>query len=178
MERALSLFSLIRTLKDEAPNIGRLRMKQILTQVVITGDELASYGRFNVDEYARNLVYSDENMEIFLMCWRSGQRSLVHDHGESLGGVKILRGILTERLFEQTSNGMIKLVSTTDYQSGDVQIEDHSTIHQVSNLQSGHYDATSLHVYLPPLVRIKSYRLYDMEIRSISAELHGYGSGI
>jgi hypothetical protein len=48
-------------------------------------------------------------------------------------------------------NGMIKPVASTDYQSGDVQIEEPSTIHQVSNLQPGRCDAISLHVYLPPL---------------------------
>ena len=120
----------------------------------------------------------DEQFEILMICWKSGQRSRIHDHGESLGGVKVLRGILTESVFALSPNGMIKPVASTDYQPDDVQIEDDSTIHQVSNLQPDGRDAISLHVYLPPLARMNIYTLYDIDVRSVAADLHNYGSGI
>ena len=106
--------------------------------------------------YSRNIVVRDEQFEIFMICWKSGQRSLIHDHGESLGGVKVLRGILTESVFALSPNGMIKPVASTDYQPDDVQIEDDSTIHQVSNRQPDGRDAISLHV-LPPANRTDEY---------------------
>ena len=43
-----------------------------------------------------------------IMCWNAGQRSSIHDHAGSLGGLKILEGELTESLFERAANGMIK----------------------------------------------------------------------
>lgn len=174
----LSLSTLIGLIKREAPVINRLRMQEIVKRLVITADETDCYGRFNNDHYARNLVYSDEKVAIFLMCWKSGQRSLIHDHGESLGGVKILRGILTETLFERAPNGMIKAVSSSDYQSFDIQIEEPTTIHQVSNLQPGLSHAISLHIYVPPLREMNIYTLYQPHLKSVPAEFYNFGLGI
>ncbi|MGH7826857.1 MAG: cysteine dioxygenase [Candidatus Binatia bacterium] len=178
MAGGLYLSSLIRLIKGEAPEIGRLRMQQILTRVAITQDEIERCSRFNVDDYARNLIYSDQNTEIFLMCWKSGHRSLIHDHGESLGGVKILRGILTETLFERAPNGMIKAVSSADYHSSDIQIEEPATIHQVSNLQPGASHAISLHIYVPPLSKMNIYALHKPHFKPVRAEFYNSGLGI
>lgn len=174
----VSLSTLIDWIKREAPAISRSRMQEIVKRFVITADETDRYGRFTNDHYARNLVYSDEQVAIFLMCWKSGQRSLVHDHGGSLGGVRILRGILTETLFERAPNGMIKAVSSSDYQSSDIQIEEPTTIHQISNLQPASSHAISLHIYVPPLREMNIYTLYQPDLKRVPAELYNFGLGI
>jgi cysteine dioxygenase len=173
----LSLSSLISLLKNEAPGISCSRMQEILKQVAISQDEMDCHGRFNADDYARNLVYRDEIVEIFLICWKSGQRSLIHDHGESFGGVKIVRGILTETLFERAPNGMIKAVSSLDYKPLDIQIEEPVTIHQVSNLQAGN-PTISLHIYVPPLKKMNIYTLHKSQPKSVQAEFYNFGLGI
>lgn len=178
MKADLSLSTLIALIKREAPTISRVRMQEILKRLVITADETEGYGCFNDDHYARNLIYSDEKVAIFLMCWKNGQRSLIHDHGESLGGVKILGGILTETLFEQAPNGMIKAVSSSDYQCSEIQIEEPTTIHQVSNLQAGSSQAISLHVYVPPLTKMNIYTLHELQSNPVRAELYNFGLGI
>ena len=149
-----------------------------LERLEISESELGLHGNFCDDRYQRNTIAKEREFEILLMCWKSGQRSLIHDHGSSLGGVKIVRGILTESLFALAPNGMIKPVGSTDYPAGDVQIENCSTIHQVSNLQPDQCNAISLHVYVPPLVKMNIYRLYDLKVYSLPAGLHNYGSGI
>ena len=113
-----------------------------------------------------------------MICWKSGQRSLIHDHGNSLGGVKVLRGVLTESLFEVAPNGMIKPSSSRDYQPGDIQIETQHTIHQVSNLQPPLLNTISLHIYAPPMARMNIYKLYDPAVVSGSSELYNFGAGI
>jgi len=173
----LSLSSLISLLKDEAPEISCSRMQEILKQVAITQDEKHCHSRFNADDYARNLVYWDETLETFLMCWKSGQRSLIHDHGASFGGVKIVRGVLTETLFEPAPNGMMKALSSSDYKPLDIQIEEPVTIHQVSNLQAGN-PAISLHIYVPPLKKMNIYTLHKSQPKSVQAEFYNFGLGI
>jgi cysteine dioxygenase len=178
MKAEISLSTLIRLLDDEAPNMSRLRMEKIVERVFITEQEMERYGRFRDDRYSRNSVYGSEKFEIFLMCWKTGQRSLIHDHGGSLGGVKILRGLLTESLFEPAPNGMIKAVSSSDYQTSDIQIEEPTTIHQVSNLQPGMNHAISIHIYVPCLQQMNIYSLYDRGLRSVPAQLYNFGLGI
>lgn len=178
MKGDISLSILIRLLDDEAPNVSRFRMEEIVKRLFITDEEMERYGRFRDDRYSRNSVYGNEKFEIFLMCWKTGQRSLIHDHGGSLGGVKILRGLVTETLFELAPNGMIKAVSSSDYQSADIQIEEPTTIHQVSNLQPGMNHAISIHIYVPPLQEMNIYSLYDPGLRSVPAQLYNFGLGI
>ena len=174
----LSLTDLIGLLRKDVSVMTRNRMIEALQRLIVTEGEISEHASFSEHRYSRNIVVRDKRFEILMICWKSGQRSLIHDHGDSLGGVKVLRGMLTESLFTHALNGMIKAVASTDYRSGDVQIEDRSTIHQVSNLQPEWCDAISLHVYLPPLGRMNIYRLYDIDVRSVSAELYNYGSGI
>jgi cysteine dioxygenase len=154
------------------------KLIQLLQRVILKNQDLARYSSFREDRYSRNIVVRDRSFEVLVICWKSGQRSLIHDHGKSLGAVKVLRGILTESLFTRSPNGMIKPTMSADYRSGDVQIEEQSTIHQVSNLQPAPCDAISLHIYLPPLSNMNIYRLHDVYAGFESAELHNYGSGI
>jgi cysteine dioxygenase len=176
--RHLSLTDLVESLKGKVAAIPRSHVTEAVQRLIVTDQEIAEQGSFRDHRYSRNLVFRDQRFEILILCWKSGQRSLIHDHGGSFGVVKVLRGVLTESLFVPALNGMIKPERSTDYRVGDVQIEEPSTIHQVSNLQPERCDAVSLHVYLPPLRAMSIYRLYDVDIRSVSAELYNYGGGI
>jgi len=178
MKSKISLPTLIGLLDAEAPNMGERRMREILQRVFITDQEMERYGCFREDRYSRNSVYKNEKFEILLICWKSGQRSLIHDHGGSLGGVRIVRGLLTETLFTVAPNGMIKAISSSDYAASDIQIEEPTTIHQVSNLQPETNHAISVHIYMPPLQQMNIYFLYDAGLRSVPAQLYNFGLGI
>ena len=56
------------------------------------------------------LVRAGEWYNIWVMCWKNGQRSPVHDHAASTCAVRVLRGTLTETRFELAPNGAIKAV--------------------------------------------------------------------
>ena len=43
--------------------------------------------------------------QAWVMCWRNGQRSPIHDHKGSSCAVRVLRGTLTETLFAFAPNG-------------------------------------------------------------------------
>jgi hypothetical protein len=75
--------------------------------------------------------------------------------------VRVLRGTLTETLFEITPNGHIKAMFSRDLPPGSVIGSEDSDIHQVSNLQSGNADLVTLHVYSPPLLWMGTYSLLD-----------------
>jgi cysteine dioxygenase len=113
-----------------------------------------------------------------IMCWNAGQRSSIHDHAGSLGGLKILHGELTECLFTKAANGMIKSLSSADYKAGEARVEETSLIHQISNLQGEGSQAISLHIYVPPLVRMKVYSLEDPSVRNVLPQYFSFGSGI
>src|SRR5215468_3462514 len=174
----VSLSRLIEVLKREWSVISPAKMQDILNRLAITTGEVEPHVLFSDQRYARNLVYKDRNFEIMVMCWQAGQRSSIHDHAGSLGGIKILQGELTECLFARAANGMIKSLTSADYAIENIRVEETSLIHQISNLQAKNGKAVSVHIYVPPLVRMNVYSLEDPAVRNILPQYFSLGSGI
>ena len=177
MTGELSLAKLIQLLEADA-SVTPGRMNDILDRLIVPTPELQSYARFSATRYARNLVHKTARFEIMIMCWNAGQRSSIHDHAGSLGGLKILQGELTESLFEKAANGMIKSLSSADYHAGETRVEETSLIHQISNLQAENSQAISVHIYAPPLLRMNVYSLEDPSVKNVLPQYFSFGSGI
>jgi cysteine dioxygenase len=178
MSGEVSLAKLVEMLEAKSSVISPSKMQDILDRLVIPVEEIHRHAAFSDKKYARNLVCKTEQFEIMVMCWNAGQRSSIHDHAGSLGGLKIFNGVLTESLFEKAANGMIKALTSVDYSSADTRVEETSLIHQISNLQAGNDKAISVHIYVPPLVRMKVYSLEDSSVRNVLPRYFSSGSGI
>src|SRR2546423_656161 len=109
------------------------------------GSELDKHTKFSAGHYARNLVHSGPWYNVWVMCWKNGQRSPIHNHASSTCGVRVLRGILTETKFEFAPNGHIKAISSRDLSVGQVCGARDDNMHQISNLQAGNADLVTLH---------------------------------
>jgi len=75
--------------------------------------------------------------------------------------LRVLRGVLTETVFEFTPNGHVKAIMSRDFAPGSVVCTQDSDLHQVSNLQPGTNDLVTLHVYSPALELMGTYSLTD-----------------
>ncbi|SHJ10804.1 Cysteine dioxygenase type I [Rubritalea squalenifaciens DSM 18772] len=145
----------------------------------ISMQELGSFVQFHDRGYRRNVVFENEHVQLLCLCWKSGQRSPIHDHAQSICAVKIVEGVASETLFEMTPSGYIKAVSTVDYGEGVIGSEDDDT-HQVANLQEEGQDLVTLHCYAPPLRKMKTYSIdskFSQMYEPVN-EMHIYGSGI
>jgi cysteine dioxygenase len=100
MSIELSLAELVRKLEVDS-SMGPALMQNVLARLAVPLLDIQSHARFSDHRYARNLVHKTDRFEIMIMCWHAGQRSSIHDHAGSLGGLKILQGTLTESLFER-----------------------------------------------------------------------------
>lgn len=132
-----------------------------LAQLNISCHDVAKHMLFSERGYTRNLIRGGEWYQALVLCWKNGQRSPIHDHAGSNCGVRVLRGILTETLFEFAANGHVKAVASRDYGPGSVMASRDMDMHQVSNLQAGDADLVTLHVYSPPLLVMGTYSLTD-----------------
>lgn len=145
----------------------------------ITVEELGGFVQFHERGYRRNVVFENEYVQLLCLCWRSGQRSPIHDHAQSICAVKVVEGIVSETMYEMTPSGYIKAVSTVDYGQGVIGSEDDDT-HQVANLQEEGQDLVTLHCYAPPLKKMKTYSIdskFSQMYEPVN-EMHIYGSGI
>ena len=159
MARTLeALFTYLDRLTGRAP-LGELTAE--MAGLEIDCALLATFIRFSDRGYARNLVRAGPWYNALVLCWKNGQRSPIHDHKGSSCGVRVLRGTLTETLFELTPNGHVKATFSRDLLPGGVIGSEDTDIHQISNLQLGDADLVTLHVYSPPLLWMGTYSLTD-----------------
>ena len=139
-----------------------LRLLEELSRFEIDLDDLSEHVHFAENGYKRNLVRSAPNYHTRVLCWKNGQRSPIHDHSGSACVVRVLRGTLTETLFEMAPNGHVKASFSRDIAEGSLIGSEDTDIHQVSNLQAEDADLVTLHVYTPPLNRTNTFSLYDL----------------
>ena len=141
---------------------GRLPLPYILEwirETDLSAEDIAAYQVFRPDRYVRNLLHAGPAYQALILCWRSGQRSPIHNHRGSNCGVKILRGVATETTFAKAPNGMVFPTRSHHLSAGHVCATADEDMHQVSNLQPAGIDLVTLHVYSPPLLRMEVYSL-------------------
>jgi DMSO/TMAO reductase YedYZ molybdopterin-dependent catalytic subunit len=125
-------------------------------------DDLAEHVRFADDTYRRNLVRAGRWYHLWVLCWKNGQRSPIHDHKGASCAVRVLRGTATVTNFAFAPNGHVVATGSRDFGPGSVLGNQDLDVHQVSNLQAGDADLVTLHVYSPPLLRMGTYSLTDL----------------
>ncbi len=104
--------------QDGRPDLGDLRRR--LERLEVSFEDIAHVARFSPNGYQRNLLHAGAHWHALILCWDSGQRSPIHDHAQSVCGVRIIRGTATETIFERTDSGQLKAVSSSDLHEGEV----------------------------------------------------------
>jgi DMSO/TMAO reductase YedYZ molybdopterin-dependent catalytic subunit len=153
-----SLFRYLDALQARPP-LGELRER--LASLSVSVDDLADHVRFSDRTYQRNLVRSGSWYNVWVMCWKNGQRSPVHDHAASACAVRVLRGTLTDTRFTFAPNGAVKALGSCEVDAGGICAAQDADLHQIANLQAGNADLVTLHIYTPPLVRMATFSLTD-----------------
>jgi DMSO/TMAO reductase YedYZ molybdopterin-dependent catalytic subunit len=136
-------------------------LTDLLRRLDLGCEDVADFLRFSANTYQRNLVRAGRWYHLWVMCWKNGQRSPIHDHTGSSCAVRVIRGTATVTTFAFAPNGHVKALGSEDLAPGNVVATQDSDLHQVSNLQAGDADLVTLHVYSPPLSRMGTYSLTD-----------------
>jgi cysteine dioxygenase len=171
------LDSLLAYLNGMHERPGLAELEALLHRLNLGRADVAKWVRFSDRAYQRNLVHAGDRYHLWVLCWRNGQRSPIHDHAGSACAVRILEGTATVTFFERTRNGHIKAVASEDYPAGQVVVSADEDIHQVSNLQGDDADLITLHIYTPPLLRMGVYSILERTRGEEVWELIG-GAGI
>lgn len=98
-------------------------------------------------------------MQALLLCWRSGKRSAIHNHGGAACAIWVMHGIASETLFQVSPSGLLFAESTIHHGTGSILASQDSDVHQMANLQPIGRDLVTLHVYSPPLLAMQTYFL-------------------
>lgn len=150
------LLRYLETLTDRAP-LDELARRLESTQVTL--EDVAEFARFDARRYRRNLIAEGPWFSVLALCWRSGQRSPIHDHAHSTCAFKVLTGICSETVYTFSPCGQVVPLHTHDCPAGSIVATHDADTHQVSNLQPAGQDLVTLHIYSPPLHEMQRFSI-------------------
>ena len=150
-----SLVTLLESL-DRAPELAQIY--KWLEKAEISNSDLQPYLGFKEGNYWRHRVCRNEFVEMLVLCWRPGQRTPIHDHNGSHGGVKVCQGLLWETTFSYDPVAGLEYKSAREHALGAVTGSDVPDIHQLGNPDVSERDLVTLHVYAPPLGVLHTYK--------------------
>jgi cysteine dioxygenase len=146
--------------RRDAP-FSRAHLIEELRRLTISADDLGPYVRFGRFAYRRNEIHRGLTYQALVLCWRSGQRSPIHDHRGSACAVRVIEGIAAETVFERSPCGLVYPTHSLWHAAGSVSGKSDDDIHQMGNLQPTGQDLITLHVYSPMLTKMRVYTLGD-----------------
>ena len=114
-------------------------------------------------------IFSDTEVNAWVICWSEDQDTGFHDHDESAAGIAVISGEVRE---ERLRVGDLPSVRTA--RAGATFTVPAVAIHRV--LHSGDAPAVTIHAYSPPLVRTGAYRTgpegqLEREVLTVDEEL-------
>jgi cysteine dioxygenase len=99
---------------------------------------------FSDQHYVKNLLKRTDEYEVFLICWKAGQTTPIHDHPSEGCWLRVLQGSLEETEY---SNPSLQELERRVFCVGDYGFKRGAEIlHSIRALE----DSVSVHVYYPP----------------------------
>jgi cysteine dioxygenase len=133
------------------------KLTELLKGIKVSRADVAPACNFGEAGYRRNRIAGSEHYELLALCWRSGDRTPIHDHQGVSCAFKVVEGTGTEIRFAPTGSGLICPVATIPMEPGYVCCADDADIHEVANFQARGNDLITLHIYSPPIRKMNTY---------------------
>ncbi|HEX8183436.1 MAG TPA: cysteine dioxygenase family protein [Blastocatellia bacterium] len=169
-------------LADKINNLTTLpslrEIKEWFSALMVRQRDYDRYRVFAKRKYARNLIARSPSAELLMLCWRSGQRTPIHDHGGSVGVILLVEGLLTETMYERAPEGHARPYNTYKWSPGAITGADVPDIHQLLNLQPEGRDMVTLHCYAPPLSVLNTFSPRSSRVRRWREGYFTGGAGI
>lgn len=134
-------------------------LERLLAELDVTETDIRPACQFADECYQRNRIRQTAWYELVAICWKSGQRSPIHDHKGSSCAFKVIRGTGAETRFTKTNSGLILPTETVDLPPGYICASADADVHQVANAQPEGERLITLHIYSPPLRQFRKYSL-------------------
>lgn len=130
-------------------DVDGAQVAALLREYAASENSWRRHAIFGESSYGRNLIWRSRDFELLLLCWRSGQASAIHDHGDQDCWMAILDGVLEEEHFS-ARDGELKRGRVKEYEAGGVAfIRDEIALHQIRAGEAE--DGVSLHLYSRPI---------------------------
>lgn len=117
------------------------------------------------ESYYRNKLIVMPDLEVMVASWKQNEECLPHDHGTSNGFVLALHGRFIETGYSWNGLQLEPYDRNMNYASGDLMSVKDGDIHSMRCLDR---DGLTLHIYHPPVHRMKVYDLNNKTTYTVS----------
>jgi predicted metal-dependent enzyme (double-stranded beta helix superfamily) len=138
-------------LLDETGLLSESALETLVTRIAARPDIWQPLVVVDPDRRRYELLYKDDNVDIWVLSWMPGQRTGFHDHDLSSVALTCVQGAL-----EEGSLGLGASPTSTRMTPGTTRRGPGGYIHSVSH-RAGE-PAVSIHAYSPPLTCVGQYR--------------------
>src|SRR5438045_3413825 len=76
----------------ERETITKEHVRQFMEAHQLTPEALKPYTFFSDTYYTRNLIFRDDLFDLMTICWKPGQKTVIHTHNGQLGWMAIPQG--------------------------------------------------------------------------------------
>lgn len=129
----------------------------------------SEWGRFALSDpsrgYTRNgVVNINGNANLLILVWSPGKGSAIHDHANAHCCMKVLKGTLTENLYDVPKcegHEMLPKKVTPLHRNQVGYILDDIGLHKIENASLDEF-AVSLHLYTPPYAALYGCSMYEL----------------
>jgi quercetin dioxygenase-like cupin family protein len=127
------------------------QLEQFVSNLAASPEQWQHHVRHSDDVRVYELIWDDEDVNAWVICWSEDQDTGYHDHDRSSAAIAVISGQVRE---ERLRLGRSPLVRTV--QGGSTFTVPPAAIHRV--LHAGQNPAVTIHAYSPPLTRTGAYR--------------------
>jgi cysteine dioxygenase len=158
----MSLLNLATQISAVLPDHPEKVFGLLQTYVKTKPTDWHTYVQFSPTHYTRNPVTRTPQCELIVMGWKPNQSTFIHDHGTSDCWMLVLSGHMNETVYafpddpKAESDIEMRPLTSSEYSMGEVgHISNQVGIHEIGAVGK---DSVTLHVYAPPLEKIRLYR--------------------
>jgi len=123
-----------------------------MTQCRIGVQDIHAFCQYGDEGYQRNQIDVSDTHELVAICWRDGQDTPIHNHGDSQCCVRVLQGCIQEQRYERGHHpGDARAVGTPQQLTplAETTFDSPDDFHRLTGLDAS--GSISLHLYVPPL---------------------------
>lgn len=131
----------------------------MLVEAQVSAATVAALGRADPSRpYGRRVLFADDHFEAMIALWTRGVPCAPHDHGGSVGGVRVLQGEAIHRVW-RLRGGALELALEERVSAGGVLACGPDLVHSMVDA-GGPEPLATLHLYAGP---IRHMVVYDTE---------------
>lgn len=102
--KKLSIEEFINLIERPPEEMTPERFQAVAKQLRLSNQFLSQHIRFSDRDYHRSLIFQFSTGCVYVIAWKSGQRTAIHSHPNDLSLIRVLKGTLTHRFFEQVNH--------------------------------------------------------------------------